>query len=96
MGKSLLLIQIYRWVGQWGIVGASRWGGWEKFQKQKKKKKRNWVRGREKIKFQKKKQGSGEKRNWEGDREKIKLQKKNWDKGWERANKKSRPGMAQG
>jgi hypothetical protein len=24
------------------------------------------------------------------------LQKKNWDKGWERANKKSRPGMAQG
>ncbi len=38
------------------MVGGSRWvGGWEKFQKQKKeKKRRNWVGGREKIKVQKK------------------------------------------
>jgi hypothetical protein len=32
-------------------------GGWEKFEKQKKK--RNWVRGEEKIKFQKKKPRKG-------------------------------------
>ncbi len=52
-------------------------GGWEKFQKQKKKKKGNRMRGREKIKFpKKKKQRLGEKKNWEGGGEKIKLQRK--------------------
>ncbi len=52
MGKSLLLIQIYRWVGRWGNSGGGV-GGWVG-KVSKAKKKRNWVWGREKIKLQKK------------------------------------------
>ncbi len=44
-----------------GVVGV--WGGGKVSEE----KQRNWVRGREKIKFQKK--------NWEGGGEKIELQK---------------------
>jgi len=49
-------------------------GGWEKFQKQKEKKKPGAGWGENTV--PKKKQRSGEKRNWKGGREKIKLQKK--------------------
>jgi len=79
-------------------VGGSRWVSGKSFKS--KKKKRNWVRGGKKIKFQKKKQRSGEKRNWEGGREKIKLQKKteiraekgqtkNVNLGWHRDRKEN-------
>ncbi len=57
-------------------MGASRWVGGKSVESQKKK---NWVRGREKIKFQKKKlifEIRETKENWERGREKIKLQKK--------------------
>ncbi len=54
-------------------------------------KQRNWVGGREKIKFQKKLRLG--KKNWEGGSEKIELQKKTEIRA-DQGKKRSQPGMA--
>jgi hypothetical protein len=57
MGKSLILIEIYRQVGQRGTMGGSRWVGGKSFKSHE----TEWGQGKNKIPKLKKQKSRGKK-----------------------------------